>query len=103
MIDINKDLDLENLTPDHDEANEEEQLLESNDNISVNIPTILQFNKAIGKGKGVVCNTKRRSTDTVDPKNNDETYIYSNPLQGYHLNASFLSRIWQTLYHLHVL
>ena len=80
MIDVNADFDSENLIPDHAEATEENQLLESNDNVSINIPTTLQFNKAIGKGKGVVCNNKRQRTNTVDPKNNNETYIYSHLL-----------------------
>ena len=101
MIDVNADFDSENLTPDVAEGTQEEHQLESNDNVSVNIPIILELNKAIDKGKGVPYQSKRQRTDTVEAKNNDETDTYSNPLQGYHLNASFLSRIWQTLHHLH--
>ena len=101
MKDVNADFDSENLTPDHAENTEEEQQLDSNDNVSVNIPTILELKKAIVKGKGVACKSKCQRTDTVEAKNDDETNIYSNPVQGYHLNASFLSRIWQTLYYLH--
>ena len=93
MIGVNYDFDSENLTPDLAEGTEEEHQLESIDNVSVNIPIILELNKAIVKGKGVACKSKRQRTDTVEAKNNDETNIYSNPLQGYHLNASFLSRI----------
>ena len=94
MIDVNADFDFENLTPDVAEETEEEHQLVFNDNLSVNIPIILEVNKAIDKGKRVACKSKRRRTDTAEAKNNDETNIYSNPLQGYHLNASFLSRIW---------
>ena len=101
MIDVNAYFNSENLIPDHAEVTEEEQLLESNNNVSINIPTVFQFNKAIDNEKVVVCKNKRQRTDTVDLKNNDATYIYSNPLQGYHLDASFLSRVWQTLHHLH--
>ena len=103
MIDVNADFDSENLTPDVAVGTQEEHQLESNDNVSVNIPIILELNKAIDKGKRVPYQRKRkrRRTDTEEAKNNDETNIYSNPLQGYHLNASFLSRIWQTLHHLH--
>ena len=101
MIDVNDDYDSENLIPDLAEDTEEEHQLESIDNLSVNIPIILELNKAIIKGKGVAGNSKHQRTDTVEAKNNDETNIYSNPLQGYHLNASFLSRIWQIIHHLH--
>ena len=83
-------MDSTNSTNDEDDAD-----------LSVNIPIILEVNKAIDKRKRVACKSKRRRTYTAEAKNNDETNIYSNPLQGYHLNASFLSRIWQTLHHLH--
>jgi len=47
MIDVNADFDFENLTPDVAEETEEEHQLESNNNLSVSIPIILELNKAI--------------------------------------------------------
>ena len=60
MIDVNADFDSENLTPDVAVGTQEEHQLESNDNVSVNIPIILELNKAIDKGKHVPYQRKRK-------------------------------------------
>ena len=102
MIDLNEELDPENLVHQHADANEEERLIDynNNDNVNVNISTILQFNEELAKGKAIVCKSKHQRIQIVDPKNNNQTYIYSHPFQSYHLNALFLSRLWQTLQYL---
>ena len=84
MIDINEDLDPAQLVDEDAEAKEQDEFLGSNE------PLIIVFNEAVAKGKAV-CSKKRSKVEVDEYQNEDKTYIFSNPFQGYHMNVSFIS------------